>query len=61
MDDLSEKQMKHIRELCDVKGLPPQSEPLQRLAVVGLTVVGMMMDQMLADRAAAAAAKGKPK
>jgi hypothetical protein len=70
MDDLSEKQIKHIRELCDVKGFVlDRLSPLDRLAFVGLTIGGMLMDQMLAERAAAVAAaaaaaaagKGKPK
>lgn len=60
MDNLSDKQIAHLRELCRMPDQVP-AEPLQRAAHVGLVLFGLMLDADLAERAERKAKpQGKP-
>jgi hypothetical protein len=63
MDDLTSKQLTHVRELCRraTATPPPGNDPMQNIAFVGLTIFGFMLDAELAERAEREAAKGKKK
>lgn len=56
MDDLTDKQIAELRELCE----PAGGDRLQQLATLGLVAFGMMLDSLQAGRKAAGAAP-KPK